>query len=134
MSPFYLILIGVCFLIFELLSYTFVFLFFSLGFIIVGILAFLIEFSWQYQILFAFVLSLVLLFILKKPLQKSFDKNKQEFNEEFLNEGGVALIKNGMIYYKGTFFKSDEIENLKDGDKVEVLGFKGNKIILKRDL
>ena len=51
------------------------------------------------------------------------------FNEEFLDEAGVGEIRENMVYFKGTLWKYDG--NLANGEKVTVLGTKGDKVILK---
>ena len=38
-----------------------------------------------------------------------------------------------MVYYKSTFWKSDEISNLADGEKVRVKGVKNGQIVLEFD-
>lgn len=132
MSPMILIVIGTILIIFELLFLHFVLMFFGIGFLITGVVGFFVEFSWEVQILLAFTLSIILLFMLKKTIQQSFIKGSDTINQDFLNESGVGEIKDGMVYFKGTFWQSNEIRDLKDGDKVEVLGVKENKIIIKR--
>lgn len=133
MSAVILLIIGVLLMILEVLFLDFTLFFFGLGFTAVAIISFFVKISWQVQILCAFVLALVLLFMLKKPIKMYFRKSGEEFNQEFLNETGIGEINNKMIYYKGTFWKSDEISDMKDGDKVEVLGVKNGKIIIKKN-
>lgn len=125
-APLIMISVGVVFMILELLFMNFVLIFFGLGFLIVGAVNFGVKFGWEWQILLSFLLSLVLLFTLKKPLKRLFSKNSKSFNNEFLDESGVGEVKDGMVYYKGTFWKSDEIKELKDGDKVEISGIKNS--------
>ena len=38
-----------------------------------------------------------------------------------------------MVYFKGTFWKSDEISDLNEGDRVEILGVKNGQIVVKKD-
>ena len=38
-----------------------------------------------------------------------------------------------MVYFKGTFWKSDEISDLNEGDRVEILGVKNGQIVIKKD-
>ena len=52
--------------------------------------------------------------------------------DNFLDESGVGMVREGMVFYKGTFWKSDEIVGLKEGDKVEVAGVRDGKIELKK--
>ncbi|CZE48707.1 hypothetical protein [Campylobacter geochelonis] len=135
-EPLVLISIGVVLTIIELVLTNFVFIFFGFGFIVVGLVNFAIKFSWEWQLLSAFLLSLLLLFTLKKPMKKAFFKHSGDIKDNFLDEAGVGIIKDSMIYYKGTFWQSDELDELikngaKDGDRVEVLGTSSNKIKLR---
>lgn len=127
-----MISIGVCFCVAELLLMNFVLIFFGFGFALVGLLNLGIKFSWEWQLLSAFMLSFILLFAFKKPLNKLFHYNSDKYKDNFLDESGVGEINNGMIYYKGTFWQSDEISGLKEGDKVEILGISDGKIRIKR--
>ena len=67
--------------------------------------------------------------LLKAPLKSKFISRKESFNEEFLDEAGVGEIRENMVYFKGTLWKYDG--NLANGEKVTVLGTKGDKVILK---
>lgn len=130
MNPFIFVSIGILLMIAEVLVLDFTFFLIGSGFLITGFLSFLIPLSWEVQTLFAFVISIILLVILRKPLKEKFLKSKG-MKDNFLDESGIGEIKNGMIYYKGTFWKSNEISNLNDGDKVEILGIKNGQIVLK---
>ena len=113
----------------ELMLFSFYLLFFGLAFIIIGAVNFGFNFEWPYQILGVAALAIILLVLLKAPLKSKFMAKKESFNEEFLDEAGVGEIRENMVYFKGTLWKYDGA--LKNGEKVHVLGTKGDKVILK---
>ena len=128
-SPFIMIAIGALLCVAELMLFSFYLLFFGVAFIIVGAVNFGFGFEWPYQILGVSALAIVLLALLKAPLKSKFMARKESFNEEFLDEPGVGDIRENMVYFKGTLWKYDGV--LKNGEKVQVLGTKGDKVILK---
>ena len=128
-SPFIMIAIGALLCVAELMLFSFYLLFFGLAFIIIGAVNFGVAFEWPYQILGVSALAIVLLALLKAPLKSKFMARKESFNEEFLDEPGVGEIRENMVYFKGTLWKYDGA--LKNGEKVQVLGTKGDKVILK---
>ncbi|WP_103572927.1 NfeD family protein [Campylobacter concisus] len=128
-SPFIMIAIGALLCVAELMLFSFYLLFFGLAFIIIGAVNFGVAFEWPYQILGVSALAIVLLALLKAPLKSKFMARKESFNEEFLDEAGVGEIRENMVYFKGTLWKYDGA--LKNGEKVQVLGTKGDKVILK---
>ena len=128
-SPFIMIAIGALLCVAELMLFSFYLLFFGVAFIIVGAVNFGFGFEWSFQILAVLVLAFILLALLKAPLKSKFMAKKESFNEEFLDEPGVGEIRENMVYFKGTLWKYDG--GLKNGEKVQVLGTKGDKVILK---
>ena len=128
-SPFIMIAIGALLCVAELMLFSFYLLFFGVAFIIVGAVNFGFNFEWSFQILAVLVLAFILLVLLKAPLKSKFMAKKESFNEEFLDEAGVGEIRENMVYFKGTLWKYDG--GLKNGEKVQVLGTKGDKVILK---
>lgn len=133
MNALIFIIIGVILAIVELLVMDFTFIFFSAGFFITGLLSFGFHLDWDVQILLSFVLSFVLLIALKRPLKSRFFKPEEKHEDNFLDESGTGVIKNGMVYFKSTFWKSDEISDLNEGDRVEILGVKNGQIVVKKD-
>lgn len=136
-DPLIMLSIGVGLCVAELVLMNFVLIFFGASFIVVGLLNLGFRFAWQWQILCAFVLAFVLLFAFKKPLNRLFHKSSDEYKDNFLDESGVGEIKEGMVYFKGTLWESDEIDELiknglNDGDKVRVLGIKDGKVVVER--
>ena len=128
-SPFIMIAIGALLCAAELMLFSFYLLFFGVAFIIVGAVNFGFGFEWPYQILGVAGLAIILLVLLKAPLKSKFMAKKESFNEEFLDEAGIGEIRENMVYFKGTLWKYDGV--LKNGEKVQVLGTKGDKVILK---
>ncbi len=124
-----MIAIGALLCVAELMLFSFYLLFFGVAFIIVGAINFGFNFEWSFQILAVLVLAFILLALLKAPLKSKFMAKKESFNEEFLDEPGVGEIRENMVYFKGTLWKYDGV--LKNGEKVQVLGTKGDKVILK---
>ena len=124
-----MIAIGALLCVAELMLFSFYLLFFGLAFIIVGAINFGFNFEWSFQILGVAALAIILLVLLKAPLKSKFMAKKESFNEEFLDEPGVGEIRENMVYFKGTLWKYDGV--LKNGEKVQVLGTKGDKVILK---
>ena len=124
-----MIAIGALLCVAELMLFSFYLLFFGVAFIIVGAINFGFSFEWSFQILAVLVLAFILLALLKAPLKSKFMAKKESFNEEFLDEPGVGEIRENMVYFKGTLWKYDGV--LKNGEKVQVLGTKGDKVILK---
>ena len=128
-SPFIMIAIGALLCVAELMLFSFYLLFFGVAFIIVGAINFGFGFEWSFQILAVLVLAFILLALLKAPLKSKFMAKKESYNEEFLDEPGVGEIRENMVYFKGTLWKYDGA--LKNGEQVQVLGTKGDKVILK---
>ena len=124
-----MIAIGALLCVAELMLFSFYLLFFGVAFIIVGAINFGFGFEWSFQILAVLVLAFILLALLKAPLKSKFMARKESFNEEFLDEAGVGEIRENMVYFKGTLWKYDG--NLPNGEKVRVLGTKGDKVILR---
>lgn len=123
-----LLTIGVVLIGLEMVLGSFYILWFGIGFFVVGAVEYFIPFSGaMYQIATALVISLVLLFTLKRRVKMILGKNEKEIKDDFLNEKGVGVIKEGMIFYKGTLWEY-EPKNLhvKEGLHVEVLKTKGN--------
>ena len=124
-----MIAIGALLCVAELMLFSFYLLFFGVAFIIIGVVNFGFSFEWSFQILAVLVLAFILLALLKAPLKSKFMARKESFNEEFLDEAGVGEIRENMVYFKGTLWKYDGV--LKNGEKVQILGTKGDKVILR---
>lgn len=134
-DAFVLISIGVILIALESFLLSFVIAWFGIGFILVGLLSFYYTFENGYnQLAVVSIISLVLLFILKKRVKEYFLKSKEKApTDNFLNESGYAVIRNNLVYFKGTYF---EIENygldIKEGDKVFVVSTNKNFATIKK--
>lgn len=56
------------------------------------------------------------------------DKEK----DNSLNVKGTGIVRNGRIYYKAILWHCDDIDNFKEGEKVEVLETNKNKVKIKK--
>lgn len=111
---------------------TFYLLFCGLGAIITGLLGFVFSMSWLTQIVLVATLAVVFTFLFRKFFVKTA-QDKDEFNNEFLNEVGTGEVRGDMVYFKGTFWhiNSTDKARLNDGQSVEILGTKGNEVVIK---
>lgn len=115
----------------ELLLGSFYIIFFALAFLVVGLLSLFIPFNLVWQVLLIVFISVASLFVFKRKFKRG--KKTEDLNDNFLDECGEGVIQNGLIYYKGALWQSNQIEGLKDGDKVFVKGVKDNQIQIARD-
>ncbi len=129
LSPSLLIGIGVVLIGLEMLVGTFYILWFGVGFFVVGVMEYFMPFSNAlYQISLALTISLVLLFSLKKHISNLLHKSEKEVKDDFLNEVGEGVIKEGMVFYKGTLWEYEPKDlHVKEGLHVKVLSTKKNK-------
>lgn len=117
-----------CFIV-ELMFLDFTFFVFALGFAISAVIAWLVPALWWIHLIIALVLSLVFLFTIKKQLVRFFSVKKSKDN--FLDESGTGVVKNGMIDFKGTLWKAN-VSELKEGEQVKVFGIKDGQIIFEK--
>lgn len=117
-----------CFIV-ELMFLDFTFFVFALGFAITALIAWLVPALWWIHLIIALILSLVFLFTIKKPLVRFFSAKKSKDN--FLDETGFGVVKDGMIEFKGTLWKAD-VSELKEGEQVKVFGLKDGEIIFEK--
>lgn len=75
------------------------------------------------------VLAVIFFFTIRAPLRRFFTSKKSK--DDFLDESGEGVVKEGMIYFKGTMWRADT-SALADGDKVRVLGIKNGEIIIEK--
>lgn len=130
-NAYLLLAIGFVLAIIELLIGSFYVIFFALGFLFVGILSLFLSLNLVWQIILIALISLVSFMIFRKFFKKS--KKEENLKDNFLDESGEGVIQNGMIYYKGTLWQSNEIEDLKDGDRVRITGVRANQIQIIRE-
>jgi len=124
-SPLMLIAIGIGLIALEALLFSFVLFWFGVATIIVGVLSYLHIFGdglWQLSSIA--ILSMILLFFLRSKVLQLFLKSKDgEHDDNFFNEEGVGVIRNGSLYYKATYWNIDPMnkEKFEDGEQVHVL-------------
>ena len=51
--------------------------------------------------------------------------------DDFLDESGQGVVKDGMIYFKGTMWRADT-SGLNEGQSVKVKGIQNGKIIIEK--
>jgi len=120
----------------EMFLYSFVVIWFGLGFIIVGVLSFFYPFEraiWQLAVVS--IISLAFLFLFRKKLLAKFLKSQKEIKDNFFDEKGVGEIKNSKVFYKGTYWEItstiDEKEFV-EGEKVLVLKVSNNHATIQK--
>lgn len=129
-----LLSLGVILMGLEMLVGSFYIFWFGIGFFVVGIIEYFVPFSGAiYQISTALIISLILLFTLKKRVNFLLSRSEKEIKDDFLNEEGEGIIKEGMVFYKGTMWLYEPRDlKLKEGAYVKVLSTKGNLAIVEK--
>ncbi|MBT0879478.1 hypothetical protein AVBRAN12642_02130 [Campylobacter sp. RM12642] len=130
MSSLYLLCIGIFLGILELLVGSFYIIFFAIGFIIVGAINLIKPLDLELQIILIAVISLVLLIIFKFFVKT---KKVENYDDDFLNTQGEGVVKNGMIYYKGSFWQTTDNLTLREGEIVKIEKIHNNKVKIKQD-
>ena len=124
LAPLVLIGIGILLIALEIIVPLFFIIWFGFGFVICGLISFFYIFSdGLNQIALAFFISIILLIILRGKVLDYLNKNSKEIKTNFFDEEGKGIIKNGLVFYKGTFWEIDSKDNdFADGEKVLVKG------------
>ena len=124
----YLLAFGIILIGLEALIFSFFLVWIGIGFVIVAMLTYFGIFeSGTAQIAVAVSIGLVLLLALRK-WSMNFINKTQDNTEEKIHKNGVGVIDGGMIKMDGTFWQSDDdLSGYKDGDKVEVIDIVNNK-------
>lgn len=128
-SPLILISIGIVLIALEVLTFSFILFWFGISSFLVGVLSYFINFTdGLYQIAAICVISILLLFTLRSKVMETFMKAKgKEYNDDFLNQAGTGVIKEGKVYFKATYWNIDSSENFIENEKVNVLSTKGSE-------
>jgi membrane protein implicated in regulation of membrane protease activity len=130
-SSIILISIGIGLVSLEAILYSFFIVWFGFGFIIIGMINYFYIFSSGFvQIGSASVVAIVLMFLLKQKLIESL-KKAEDIKEDFFNEGGIGIVKNGMVFYKGTYFEIISSKEYKENQKVDIEKIEKNKAFLR---
>ncbi|QKF59310.1 NfeD family protein [Aliarcobacter lanthieri] len=120
----------------EIFLYSFVVIWFALGFVIVGFISLFYHFeSAIWQLAIVSIISLIFLFLYRKKLLIRFAKSQRVVKDNFFDEKGIGEIKNSKVFYKGTFWEIDSSLNENDfieREKVEVLKISNNQALIKK--
>ena len=132
-EPAYLLALGIFLIGFEALSLSFFIVWIGMGFIIVAGLSLFIAFETLWvQSATALVVGMALAFFLRKPVMLYMQKSQDEKEEE-IHSSGWGVVEEGMIKMDGTYWQSDDdLSSYKNGDKVEVVGMKNNRVEIKK--
>lgn len=121
----------------ELLSATFVMLFFGIAFILVGLVGFFVNWpSGEVQLLFVMVLGGILTFALRGFFMRSMEKQDLPLETMQVGDTGIIVENDGhlRVDYKGTTwgFKKNADFELKAGDEVLVEALKNNVAFIQK--
>ena len=75
------------------------------------------------------LLAVIFFFTIRAPLKRFFMSKKSK--DDFLDESGQGVVKDGMIYFKGTMWRADT-SGLSEGRSVKVKGIQNGKIIIEK--
>ena len=75
------------------------------------------------------LLAVIFFFTIRAPLKRFFMSKKSK--DDFLDESGQGVVKEGMIYFKGTLWGADT-SGLSEGQSVKVKGIQNGKIIIEK--
>ena len=75
------------------------------------------------------LLAVIFFFTIRAPLKRFFMSKKSK--DDFLDESGQGVVKDGMIYFKGTVWRADT-SALSEGQSVKVKGIQNGKIIIEK--
>ncbi|HIC44578.1 MAG TPA: hypothetical protein EYO73_09960 [Sulfurimonas sp.] len=116
----------------EALFFSFFLIWIGIGFLLVSVLSYFSLFDSPIaQISTSFGLGLILVFALRKWSMNMLEKT-QDNTEEKAHQAGTGIVDKGMIKMNGTFWKTDaDISEYKDGDKLDIIDIVNNKAILK---
>ncbi len=130
MEYYLLFAIGLILIALEVFIYSFVVIWFGLGFFIVGFLSLFFSFDeLNYQLITICIISILLLFLFRNSLKKRFFRTSKNIPDNFLNSSGVGEFKQGKIFYKGTFWELDpnfDSTKLVENQKIKVLKVEQN--------
>lgn len=132
-EPAYLMAAGIFLIGLEIVLYSFFIIWIGIGLILVGLLSFVITFAdGYYQLAIAFTTGAILLYLLRGWAMRLVE-GTQSSDEEQVHEHGIGIVDGGMIRMDGTYWQSDsDLSVYKDGDRVEVIEIKNNRVILEK--
>lgn len=122
-------------LIIELIIPALVSIWFAIAAFITMFLALVIN-SFTTQVVIFILISLVLLVFTKKIVTNFLKPDMDKINKEMLEDNGlVTKVINSNKYevkFKGVIWTAISNDELTIGDVVKIVGYKGNKVIIKR--
>ena len=122
-------------LIIELIIPALVSIWFAIAAFITMFLALMIN-SFTTQVVIFILISLVLLVFTKKIVTNFLKPDMDKINKEMLEDNGlVTKVINSNKYevkFKGVIWTAISNDELTIGDVVKIVGYKGNKVIVKR--
>ena len=133
-SPMVLMAIGIALIALEALLFSFVSFWFGVAFLLVGVSSYYVTYTdglWQLAAIS--IVALVLLVTLRSKALKTFMKSKEhEHNDDFFNVSGEGVIKEGRVYFKGTYWKIESDQVFEDGEKVKVTSTNGSTALVQK--
>jgi membrane protein implicated in regulation of membrane protease activity len=122
----------------DLITSAFLFMWFALG-AIAAIIALMLGFSFTIQIIVFLIVSVVSMLIgypvVKRTLKKSVKVTKTT-EQGYIGRKLTAdeeITERARIKVDGIYWTVQKVgENIKKGDRVEIVGLKGNKLLIKK--
>ncbi|MBE3030372.1 NfeD family protein [Sneathia sp. DSM 16631] len=122
-------------LIIELIIPALVSIWFAIAAFITMFLALMIN-SFTTQVVIFILISLVLLVFTKKIVTNFLKPDMDKINKEMLEDNGLVtkIISSNKyeVKFKGVIWTAISNDELNIGDVVKIVGYKGNKVIIKR--
>ncbi|MCI7247785.1 MAG: NfeD family protein [Campylobacter sp.] len=121
--------LALVFFIIELVFLDFSCFLIALALGISAICSLFIELSITIWAVISALLAVIFFFTIRAPLKRFFMSKKSK--DDFLDESGQGVVKEGMIYFKGTLWRADT-SDLSEGQSVKVKGIQNGKIIIEK--
>ena len=121
--------LALVFFIIELVFLDFSCFIIALALGISAICSLFIELSITIWAVISALLAVIFFFTIRAPLKRFFMSKKSK--DDFLDESGQGVVKEGMIYFKGTLWRADT-SSLSEGQSVKVKGIQSGKIIIEK--
>ena len=121
--------LALVFFIIELVFLDFSCFLIALALGISAICSLFIELSITIWAVISALLAVIFFFTIRAPLKRFFMSKKSK--DDFLDESGQGVVKDGMIYFKGTVWRADT-SALSEGQSVKVKGIQNGKIIIEK--
>lgn len=121
--------LALVFFIIELVFLDFSCFIIALALGISAICSLFIELSIALWAVISALLAVIFFFTIRAPLKRFFMSKKSK--DDFLDESGQGVVKEGMVYFKGTLWRADT-SDLSEGQSVKVKGIQSGKIIIEK--